>query len=70
MSQSRAAAEKVRPILRAMEQSIDAARRRRVDRTETPSSAAVPGRMADASRPTPFPLKARPKRPTTFVPRP
>ena len=37
MKTSRSTAERMRPILEAMERSIDAARRRRLHETETPA---------------------------------
>lgn len=68
MDKSRAAAERVRPILQAMERSIDSARRRRLH--ETPD--ADPASQAQHPDPTgngdsaPR-TKARPKRPSSFL---
>ena len=64
MDQSRSAAERVRPILQAMERSIEAARRRRLHEsqgfTRPGPVPASPTTTPDAPLPR---LKARPKRP-------
>jgi len=68
MDNTKPAAERVRPILQAMERSIDAARQRRLHQTgaesandavPAPTEGAPPA--AEGDRPTR--LKARPKRP-------
>jgi hypothetical protein len=80
MENPRNAADKVRPILQAMERSIDSARRRRLN-TEDATPAPDEPRPQDAGqmphiRPdeadepeaaTPPRLKARPKRPSSFL---
>ncbi len=70
MDKSRPAAERVRPILQAMERSIDAARRRRLGNDEAPE-AEVDARPTnlDPALPLgdrPARLKARPKRVSPF----
>ena len=76
MSNQKNAADRVRPFLRAMEQSIDAARQRRLNRpspvaTPTPPQASTElvGGTADAQTENVPPARprARPKRPSTFV---
>jgi hypothetical protein len=72
MNKNRPAADRVRPILEAMERSIETARQRRLDT----SGASAPAPAAPAqSRPTlpmagdgRFRLKARPKRPGVLLP--
>lgn len=63
MDRTRTPVERVRPILQAMERSIDAARRRRLDQdhvtTPPPASPADP--ITERQGPPPR-LKARPKR--------
>ncbi len=73
MDKSRPVAERVRPILNAMERSIDAARRRRLHLDDEPEQAVA--RPAPTPPETPAPcdddvprLKARPKRPSSFPP--
>jgi hypothetical protein len=70
MDRSRPAAERVRPILEAMERSIDAARRRRTQPGTTPATPR-PASMADRQSPPNHAqpmrrLKARPKRVPAF----
>ncbi len=67
MEQSRSAVERVRPVLRAMERSIEAARRRRLesgaiatDDSRTP--AAIERGRTFGDHPPLTRLKARPKR--------
>lgn len=64
MSKSMSAADRVRPILQAMDRSVDAARRRRlhgsVPATPDPSRPA----NGDGASTPPTRLKARPKRST------
>jgi hypothetical protein len=71
MDKKRPTADRVRPILEAMERSIETARRRRLDGSERPVSTAVP------APPRPLPasttdgrlrLKARPKRAAVLLP--
>jgi hypothetical protein len=70
MDKSRAAAERVRPILQAMERSIDSARRKRL---HNPTDAdADPAPPVQHSAPSPNGesaprMKARPKRPSSFL---
>jgi len=78
MDKSKAKLDRVRPILQAMERSIDAARRRRTmeDVPETPPAApARPPDPIEAPRPigsgpvdpeTATRMRARPKRPRGF----
>ena len=77
MDTSRSAADRVRPVLEAMERSIDAARRRRTQRETqtTPSTPTAAPPASAPSNPTPSTstngsdeqprLKARPKRAST-----
>lgn len=72
MEKPRPAAERVRPILQAMERSIDAARRRRlhtgaaVEEDEAPVPVAPePSQSLRLGEPGSR-LKARPKRPSAF----
>jgi hypothetical protein len=71
MDKPRPAAERVRPILQAMERSIDAARRRRLHTTGDDGkeeNVAKPAEHETAppnGEPAPR-LKARPKRPGSF----
>jgi len=72
MDKSRPAADRVRPILFAMERSIDAARKRRLNQDEpderepvvpiSPENKVIPPVAGATPR-----LKARPKRPTPMV---
>jgi hypothetical protein len=69
MSASKTTADRIRPILQAMERSIESARRRRLNQDEElppPPSAqpppAPPVNGADSGR-----RKARPKRPTSLL---
>lgn len=73
MKNPRSTAENIRPILQAMERSIESARRRRLNQHDTPAigtpaavthrePAAVVPENGDALR-----RKARPKRPTSFL---
>ncbi len=69
MDKSRAAVDRVRPFLAAMERSIDAARRQRLQAPgERPTEAAIL-RLAEPTDPVAAPpprLKARPKRVNPF----
>lgn len=80
MENPRNAADKVRPILQAMERSIDTARRRRLNTEDEPATAeeAAPSAPSQPAsiRPeqgdepesaNPPRLKARPKRPSSFL---
>ena len=69
MKISRSTAERVRPILQAMERSIDTARRRRLHETEAPAQAPARARPMAVEHPTGMEnqiprRKARPKRAT------
>ncbi|MHC4106732.1 MAG: hypothetical protein ACYSTY_01470 [Planctomycetota bacterium] len=67
MEQSRSAAERIRPILQAMERSIETARRRRLHDSQGPSSRGPSEPLERASdQPAPR-LKARPKRTPPFM---
>lgn len=70
MDKSKAAVDRVRPILQAMERSIDAARRRRTDGDETeegPVRDEGPDEVRGAVDPeTAARMRARPKRPRGF----
>jgi hypothetical protein len=79
MDKSKAKLERVRPILQAMERSIDAARRRRTADNEplgedpvatTPAETPAPPRVEPGSGPvdaeTATRMRARPKRPRGF----
>ena len=67
MDQPRSAVDRVRPVLQAMERSIDAARRRRLDTgdvpaVEPPSVVAIERERSLGEHPPLARLKARPKR--------
>ena len=67
MEESRSAVDRVRPVLQAMERSIDAARRRRLDtgpiRTDDPRPLIAPDHHAKFGEHPPLArLRARPKR--------
>lgn len=67
MEQPRSAVDKVRPVLQAMERSIDAARRRRLDTgavaaEEPPSAVPIERERTFGDHPPLARLKARPKR--------
>lgn len=65
MDQSRSAAERVRPILQAMERSIETARRRRLQESQGFSRPGpVPASPTATPSAPPPRLKARPKRPS------
>jgi hypothetical protein len=71
MEKSRPAADRVRPILQAMERSIDAARRRRLHAGAVEEEDAPAPAVPDTSQPLRIGepgarLKARPKRPSAF----
>jgi len=71
MEQSRPAAERVRPILLAMERSIEAARQRRLnanepDDVETAFPAPLKHSTPIGESDAPARLRARPKRPSAF----
>jgi hypothetical protein len=71
MDKSRPVAERVRPILQAMERSIDAARRQRLNHDSGPARAPEPHRDGSpdgngAPNTPPARLKARPKRSNGF----
>ncbi len=68
MEDSRSAAERIRPILQAMERSIENVRRRRLNASEK----AVGPRRVDPERPSAQQKeqahrKARPKRPSALI---
>ena len=68
MSNSKNTADRIRPYLQAMEQSITAARQRRMnEQRPADSSAATPASRPDAAPATPARLRARPKRPSSFL---
>lgn len=70
MKSSRSTAERIRPILQAMERSIETARRRRLHDTDTPPAprpAAVEPPTDDNNSEIPR-RKARPKRATPTMP--
>jgi hypothetical protein len=65
MKNSRSTAERIRPILQAMERSIESARRRRLNQTETPTPPRpVPAEPLDPTNEALPRRKARPKRST------
>ena len=67
MEQSRSAAERIRPILQAMERSIETARRRRLNDSRGPVSRGPSEPLKTPSdKPAPR-LKARPKRTPPFM---
>ncbi len=71
MDKNRPAADKVRPILEAMERSIDSARARRLHGSGAPpvvSALAEPRPTAPLVGDGPLRLKARPKRPSVLLP--
>jgi len=69
MKTSRSTAERIRPILQAMERSIESARLRRLNKSHDPTAtrALEPGQplSEDGQRPR---RKARPKRPSPIPP--
>ncbi len=70
MKNSRSTAERVRPILAAMERSIETARRRRLHEVETPAQPrpAVAEVRESNDHPQDLPRrKARPKRPAPLA---
>jgi hypothetical protein len=71
MEQSRPAAERVRPVLLAMERSINAARQRRLhenepESVETDTPAPLKHTAPIGESDTPARLRAKPKRPSAF----
>ncbi len=70
MKTSRSTAERIRPILEAMERSIESARLRRLHKSHDPTATRTqePGQplSEDGQRPR---RKARPKRPSPMLPR-
>ena len=68
MDNVRSAAERVRPILRAMERSIDSARRKRLQETkdEETGTETVAPEPSENGEPA-VRLKARPKRPSSLL---
>jgi len=79
MDKSKARLDRVRPILQAMERSIDAARQRRTADDDPAEEKPTTGETADAPTPTPAVpgsgavdaetatrMRARPKRPRGF----
>ena len=68
MKNARTTADQIRPILEAMERSIESARRRRLHHAETPPPPPRPtGRLEPSDTTDPPRQKARPKRGTTFA---
>ncbi len=67
MEQSRSAAERIRPILQAMERSIETARRRRLHDSQQPTSHGPSELLETASDEPARRLKARPKRTPPFM---
>jgi hypothetical protein len=66
MNDPKRAADRVRPFLQAMEQSINAARRRRLNGTDDEAEPTPP--VDAAAEPQEVPrLRARPKRPSSPV---
>ena len=71
MKTSRSTAERIRPILQAMERSIETARRRRLHSSESPATPRpIPtaGHRDDDSEGDQPRRKARPKRSTPTIP--
>ena len=67
MDQSRSAAERIRPILQAMERSIEMARRQRLHDSQGPATRG-PSEPLEMTSEKPAPrLKARPKRTPPFM---
>ena len=67
MEQSKSAAERIRPILQAMDRSIEAARRRRLHDSQRPTSRGPSEPPEMASDEPARRLKARPKRTPPFM---
>jgi hypothetical protein len=67
MKTSRSTADRVRPILQAMERSIESARRRRLHKAESAAGPRpVPNEHASGENDLPR-RKARPKRPSPLI---
>ena len=71
MKSTRSTAENIRPIIQAMERSIESARRRRLHHTDEPPTATRTEHqqqpVSDASSTMPARRKARPKRPSPMI---